>query len=120
MKILDWKRPAAWLAKNKLLLLVLALGIVLLLTPSREKPAQKQEGLPLKSTGVLLSEEADRLALVLSDMQGVGRAQALLSESGAVVLCDGADSAQVRLSVIRAVSAFTGLGSDEIVIAKLK
>ena len=97
MKILDWKRPAAWLAKNKLLLLVLALGIVLLLTPSREKPAQKQEGLPLKSTGVLLSEEADRLALVLSDMQGVGRAQALLSESGAVVLCDGADSAQVRL-----------------------
>ena len=69
---------------------------------------------------MLLSEEAGRLALTLSNMQGVGEAQVLLSESGAVILCEGADSAQVRLSVIRAVSAFTGLGSDEIVIAKLK
>ena len=120
MKTPDLKRPAAWLAKNKLLLLALALGIVLLLMPAREKPAQKTEGLPLKSTGVLLSEEAGRLALTLSNMQGVGEAQVLLSESGAVILCEGADSAQVRLSVIRAVSAFTGLGSDEIVIAQLK
>lgn len=39
---------------------------------------------------------------------------------GAVVVCDGADSASVRLSVINAVSSLTGLGSDKITVVKMK
>ena len=39
---------------------------------------------------------------------------------GAVVVCDGADSAAVRLRVIQAVSALTGLGSDKISVIKMK
>ena len=39
---------------------------------------------------------------------------------GAVVVCDGADSAVVRLRVIQAVSALTGLGSDKISVIKMK
>ena len=39
---------------------------------------------------------------------------------GAVVVCDGADSALVRLRVIQAVSALTGLGSDKISVIKMK
>ena len=39
---------------------------------------------------------------------------------GAVVVCDGADSATVRLRVMQAVSALTGLGSDKISVIKMK
>ena len=40
--------------------------------------------------------------------------------SGAVVLCQGADSARVKLAVVEAVSAATGLGSDKIAVLKMK
>lgn len=39
---------------------------------------------------------------------------------GALVLCQGADSAAVRLNVVHAVSALTGLGSDKISVIKMK
>lgn len=40
--------------------------------------------------------------------------------SGAVVLCRGADSAAVRLAILEAVSAATGLSSNKISILKMK
>lgn len=39
---------------------------------------------------------------------------------GAVIVCDGAQRASVRLAVIEAVSALTGLGSDKISVIKMK
>lgn len=39
---------------------------------------------------------------------------------GAVVLCQGADSASVRLDIVKAVSSLTGLGSDRITVIKMK
>ena len=42
------------------------------------------------------------------------------SYAGAVVVCDGADSAVVRLRIVQAVSALTGLGSDKISVIKMK
>ena len=39
---------------------------------------------------------------------------------GAVVVCDGADNAGIRLKVINAVSALTGLSSDRITVMKMK
>ena len=39
---------------------------------------------------------------------------------GAVVVCAGADSAQVRLAIVEAVSSLTGLGSDKITVVKMK
>lgn len=39
---------------------------------------------------------------------------------GAVILCQGADSAQVKLAVVNAVSTITGLGSDRITVLKMK
>lgn len=38
---------------------------------------------------------------------------------GALVLCQGADSAAVRLDIINAVSDLTGLGSDKISVIKM-
>lgn len=39
---------------------------------------------------------------------------------GAVILCQGADSPTVRLSIVNAVSDLTGLGSDKISVIKMK
>lgn len=39
---------------------------------------------------------------------------------GAVVLCHGADSARIRLAIVDAVSAATGLGADKISVWKMK
>ena len=39
---------------------------------------------------------------------------------GAVVVCQGADDARVRLAVVQAVSALTGLGADQICVIKMK
>lgn len=39
---------------------------------------------------------------------------------GAVVLCQGADDAKVRLSVVQAVMAATGLSSERITVLKMK
>lgn len=39
---------------------------------------------------------------------------------GAVVVCQGADSASVRLAIVDAVSKYTGLGADQISVLKMK
>jgi stage III sporulation protein AG len=39
---------------------------------------------------------------------------------GAVVVCQGADSASVRLAIVDAVSKYTGLGADQIAVLKMK
>lgn len=39
---------------------------------------------------------------------------------GAIVICQGADSAAVRLAVVEAVSKYTGLGADQIAVLKMK
>lgn len=96
------------LEKWKLPLLILAAGLALMLLPTGEQtksvPPEKQEA----------------LAALLSQTQGVGKAQVLISDSGVVVACAGAANASVRLDIIRAVSSYTGFGSDKITILKLK
>lgn len=39
---------------------------------------------------------------------------------GAIIVCEGADSATVRLAIVDAVSKVTGLGSDRISVLKMK
>lgn len=39
---------------------------------------------------------------------------------GAVIVCEGADSAAVRLRIIDAVCSLTGLGSDKVSVIKMK
>lgn len=39
---------------------------------------------------------------------------------GAVIVCDGADRAEVRLAIVDAVSKATGLGADKISVLKMK
>lgn len=39
---------------------------------------------------------------------------------GAVIVCQGADNAQVRLAIVEAVSCATGLGANQISVVKMK
>ncbi len=123
MKVIELGALSKRLAKNKYVLVVLALAIVLMLLPSgKEKSGNGvlAQGSDLESSGIPLDTESARLSDFLSKMEGVGRAEVLLSSEGAVVLCEGADNSSVRLYVTNAVSVYTGLGSDKIRIIKLK
>ena len=131
MRNLDLGKIHNSLAKNKYVFLVLALGLVLLLLPRPAGTAANgtvtpaatgppaAAGDPLEASGIPLDTEAERLAALLRTMAGVGDAAVLLSREGAVVVCAGADSAKVRLEVTNAVAAYTGLGSDRIIVMKM-
>ena len=109
------------LQKKSVLIFLLAAGLLLLLWPksSGSGSAEKNED--------VFTNEEKRLCAVLSKIDGVGNVYALLSEepnrrgenTGAVVVCSGAGSPDTRLRVIQAVSAFTGLGSNRIIVEEL-
>ncbi len=125
MKTLDLSRLIEKLGKNKYVLLVVLLGLVLLLLPEGSDKTNVGEisdgdARPLESTGVSLEREGRKIAELLQEIKDVGSAEVLLSGEGAVVVCQGADSAAVRLIVTNAVTAYTGLGSDKIWVMKMK
>ena len=129
MKALDLSALTKALAKNKYVLAVLCLGLLLLLLPRRSETAdaaqttaarQSAAGDPLESSGIPLGEECHRIAALLQSIRAVGAAEVLLSKYGCVVVCEGADSPAVRLEVTNAVAAYTGLGSDKISVIKMK
>ena len=97
------------LGRFKIPALVLLLGLLLLLAPG--KGGTEQEALSRPSE--------ERLEELLRHSAGVGEVEVLIPESGVVVLCRGAQDPQVRLDIIRAVSSYTGFGSDKIAVLKM-
>lgn len=102
------------LGKYKYLLLVLFVGVILLLLPGRSAAAD------VYAASASASDREARLEEVLSKIDGAGRVSVLCSETGVAVVCDGADSAVVRLAVTQAVTSYTGCGSDRITVLKMK
>ena len=94
------------LDKFKYPLLILVLGVILMLLPTGSAKSEEAEG-------------DERIQQMLSSVEGVGEAQVIISDNGVVVVCRGAKNAAVRLDIIRAISAYTGFGSDRITILKL-
>lgn len=97
------------LSEFRYVILVGAVGLVLMLWPGTKDA---------EADGSMSREEEIRVASLLSDIEGVGAAQVLLSDSGAVIVCDGADSASVCLKITQAVKTYTGLGADKVEIFK--
>lgn len=93
----------------KLAVLAVFAGLCLLLLPSQSDRRDTAE----------LSEQA-QMQQLLSEMQGVGDVRLMLSELGAVIVCEGADDAAVRLDICRAVQCYTGLGADRVRVFMLK
>ena len=106
---------------NRYLVMLLCVGLALLVIPFGGKNAPD-------SAGAAFTDEEQKLAQVLSEMEGAGETAVLLAKgpgrndgfTGAVIVCQGASSAQVRLRIVEAVMAFTGLGSHEIVVQNMK
>ena len=88
--------------------MILAFGLGLMLLPAGEQAPE------------VPSDPQAALADILSNTQGIGKTQVLISDTGVVVACTGAGSAAVRLDIIRAVSSYTGFSSDKITILKLR
>lgn len=117
----DRKRLSELWKNSRIPAALLCAGLILLLLPSGRRSADRDRE-------TAFTDEEKRLASVLSQMDGVGETAVLLAEgpgrndgvTGAVVVCRGAGSAEVRLRVVEAVSAFTGLGSHEIVVQNMK
>ena len=96
--------------KYKYPLLALLLGLVIMLVPIGKSGTDKSDN--------TAADDEIRLETVLQKCEGVGAAKVLLSENGAVIVCQGAEDPEVRLSIIKAVEAFTGFTSDRIQVLK--
>jgi hypothetical protein len=105
--MIDGKSLLTKLEKFKYPALILAIGLFLLLLPGSS--AKKEES---QDPNALLQD-------VLSHTEGVGEAKVLISDSGVVVICRGAENPKVRLDIIRAVISYTGFGSDKITVLKM-
>ena len=107
------------LARDHAWLLGLLLAGILLLMPAGKAGSEP--------TDPVATSDEQRLSRALSQMEGVGESCVLLSEKpgreagymGAVVVCPGADRPEVQLRIVETVSAFTGLGSHQIVVQKM-
>ena len=116
----DEKEAVKLPLKNKALFLMLLLGAALLLLPG--KTAESRSGPGEKAQ---FDDDEEKLCAVLEQIEGCGRVYVLLreerdGEGGAVVVCDGAESAPVTLEIVRAVTAYTGLGSNRIIVLKME
>lgn len=101
------KRKAGSLEKFKYPALILIIGALLMLLPTGA------------GTGSVTNDRNTEAADMLSSTEGVGEAKVLISDSGVVVVCKGADDASVRLDIIRAIVSYTGFGADKITILKM-
>lgn len=97
----------AFLNKYKYPVIVLAVGIMLMT-------------LPISGTKDKDSGAEKQFRELLCSTEGVGRAEVLVSEKGVVIVCDGADSAAVRLDILRCVESYTGFSSRNVTILKMK
>ena len=115
----DSRGLIAFLRNNRWAILLLLAGMLLLLLPKRQMDSGEKES--------VFTQNEERLSAVLGSMDGVGEVCVLLSGgvgrneefTGAVVVCRGADDPAVRLRIMETVSAFTGLGTNRIVVQKM-
>lgn len=105
--MMDGKGILQHIRTYKYPILVLLIGVLLLSLPTSGTKKEPN----------ILPETALEQALSVS--RGVGRVRILLSENGAVVVCDGAENAGVRLDILRAIGSYTGFGSDRITVLKM-
>lgn len=157
-----------FIKKYRFVMLILGIGIVLMLLPSGKSEQKMHSELP-KSQDRVFDDPTSELTVILSQIQGAGKVQLLLTRGsgertvyqtdeerdhsgenqsvrietvivnnadraqqgliqqilapeyrGAIVVCQGADNAAVRLAIIEAVSDATGLGTDRISVLKMK
>lgn len=153
------EKVTQWVGKYKFLLLILLIGVALMLIPGKSEETEQTQPTAQTAPQVSLAEELED---ILSNIQGAGRVQVMLTQNsseqtvyqtdvpsadrqdtvivtgqdreqtglvqqvlsptyrGAIVLCQGADSASVCLAITQAVSKVTGLDASQISVLKMK
>ena len=154
------QKAVEWIGKYKFVILILLVGVGLMLIPTGNKKEK-----PVESVAEQASQQqtlADELEEILTNIQGAGRVQVMLTKRageqtvyqtdtpatdrqdtviitdedraqgglvqqiiaptyrGAIILCEGAESASVCLAITEAVSKVTGLDSSQISVLKMK
>lgn len=97
----------------------------LMLTVSSGTQRELAEDSTLRYSGTKVSpSEYERKNETLTVSQGSGTQEVVVTRSvypdyiGALVVCEGADSASVRLAITQAVSVLTGLSSEHITVVR--
>ena len=113
------KRLQAMAGKYRYAAAAALLGVLLMLLPAgdrRESRGDAQQTAPTVQSEIEAAlaafDGAGRLRLVLTVEPGTER------WAGAVIVCEGADSAAVCLRLTQAVAALTGLSADRIAVVK--
>lgn len=104
---MDAKKILQKLSGYKYPLLVLLIGVMLMLLPG---------GIRSPTAG---EEEACEFASLIERIDGVGQCGIALSETGVVVVCEGAEEPTVRFALLQAIRAYTGFTSERIAILKM-
>lgn len=154
------QKATEWIGKYKFVILILLVGVGLMLIPAGSKEKTPDESVTEQVEQQVML--ADELEEILTNIQGAGRVQVMLTMRageqtiyqtdtpstdrqdtvivtdedraqggliqqilaptyrGAIVLCQGADSASVCLAIKDAVSKVTGLDSSQISVLKMK
>lgn len=110
-------------ALEDILALVQGAGKVrVLLTEAAGEQTLYQTDRDVQTNGESESIRQDTVLLTDSAREEAGLIQQIIPPEyqGAVILCQGADSASVRLAIIQAVASATGLTSDKITVLKMK
>ena len=154
--------------KYRYAILIVLIGICMMLLPGTSNKAKTTEITKTETTYEQQTDISERLAQILSKIQGVGKVEIMLTVAqgekyiyqtdeaiasgesgtskwdtviitdeeraqhaiiqqvnppvyqGALIVCQGADNATVRLALVDAVSKMTGLGADKISVVKMK
>ena len=164
---MDWlalkDKLQQWVGKYRYVIIVLLVGIVLMLLPSRQEKVNQTQ--ITTEPAVQKQDVQNELTQILTQIDGVGDVRVMLTiasgeetvyqtntEStgdtcridtvivtdsdrkeqgliqklnppkymGAIVVCEGAGNAAVKLAVVEAVSRVAGLGADQISVLKMK
>lgn len=160
------KKIIPLIGKYRYVLLVLLIGVILMMIPTKEKSNTAQ--VPSAEQTQPQEDIVSRLESILSMIKGAGKVKVMLTVAagektvyqtdtdktagdsgseridtvvitdgnrnqsglvqqinpatylGAIVVCEGAASAEVRLAITEAVSNVTGLGANQISVLKMK
>lgn len=103
----DLRKLGTIAERYKYPVIILVVGILLMLVPSRGKARTE------------VTEPNTAFAELLASIDGAGDTKVMISENGVVVVCRGAGNAAVRLDLIKAVRSYTGFGAEKITILKM-
>lgn len=98
--------------------------VQVMLTLQRGSQTEYQTDTQVSSNDESSQKSEERKTVILSEGSAYDKAAVSAVEypqfQGALIICEGADQSTVRLDLIHAVSALTGLSSDQITVVKMK